>query len=1032
MSLKRSKFNRDRVNSLLEVGRRVVLCHIFACGTPTKSEATPLDQYLAHLPPNSTANYPRVSSKEKKFNPTELEKIHNDTACTTFDTSLFWKVIKLACEGVADYNDTNAWKNPSTKMEYYVTAIKDERNNSVHGPREITTNEFLDTSVRLRKLFHDALGAAKLRYGRPDAELTSKIQEVNKEFDEVMLEVLGEKDLLAYYGPQLKQDLIRVTNEALKEHFLNSLNIDPMSFLSNTKLHLHVQKVFTEIKVTRGRARGEGKDLRYEKLVETARLGPRPTQPQVLLVEGIAGSGKTTLITLVTGEWLKDAKDRTIAGLGYYDVLLRVQCRERKITSLNCLLENDVRDAFLKFRRLVLPLIKNCKILMLIDGLDEVNEDSEKLVDDILTQMKTVNGCTVLFTSRPEGITKFIGRIPQEYQVSYIYLIGIPKSCRTLFVRRYHEEIKYQIGDTQDTEKLVEKVHQVLEKEHFRLPLNMVFLTWVYIHDPSAITSSTTQTQLYYSTYQLCQQKLLDRLARHSATRSSDRRILETCLKEPLKTLQHESIWALWHSQLIFEAEAEKRITVSCTNQGIPHEELLSAFLTLKAKRTHLGIIVEQYSAPHKGLQDFYAAMHIVTHHKLTSSSATVRGVLEEVFGTLDKKLNLLTNVLYHVVGLLHLLSDIVLQKIIEEVVDMLYECGMKTREQWLDLVEDCRNNIDLIRLVAPYFATCRSEIDPDETKKEIEKEEEEEQEEEEETEEEQEDLEEEEEEEEDEDEDEEEEEEEEEEEQNIEKSEEERKAKQRKDEREMGKGSEEKEVEKGKTANIEKEERKDKITEDKDGDSDDIILTFRKEISPVRIEDTNIKILILLLPHLPPCEVHIDYDNDPGTSTDELIPVMSRHVCTSLSLQHHFRNLDPTTTSDLFLQQILPRSRLEEFIGNLTEKGITLLPSSLENVHLAVTDDDHAARALKALRSRYRQLPSLRELNIHMPVAKVMPSSLAPVLPTRKKKKVQINLLLSGVNDQLIEEAWLVAKALQCPDGNMARGTSHGVHPYS
>ncbi|XP_063849533.1 uncharacterized protein LOC135093870 isoform X2 [Scylla paramamosain] len=932
MSLKRSKFNRYKVNSLIDVGRRVVLCHIFTIGTPSKSDATPLDKYLAGLPPNSTANYSRISSKEKKFNPNELQQIHNDATCTTFDVSLLWKAIKLACESVADYNDSNAWKTPSTRMEYYVTAIKDERNNSMHGVPEITTQEFLDTAAKLRKLFHDALGAAKIRYRRSDAELTAKIQEVNDEFYKVMLEVLGEDDLLMYCGPQLKQSLILETNKVLKEHFMNSLNLDPMSFLNDIKLHIHVQKVFTEIKVTRGRIRGEGESFKYENLVEVARSGPKPSEPQVLFVEGIAGSGKTTYVTLVTDEWLRDAKDRTITGLDYYDLLLRVQCRERKIISLYSLFENEMPDVFLKFRSLALPLVKQCKILILIDGLDECNEDSEKLIDDILTRMKTANGCTILFTSRPEGITRFISRVPHMYQVSYIELIGIPKSCRALFVRRYHEEIKQKIGDTQDTEKLVEKVHEVLKKEHFRLPLNMVFLTWIYIHDPSAITTTTTQTQLYYSTYKLCQQKLLDRLARHSATRSSDRRELEIRLKDPMETIQFESLLALWRSQLTLEAEAEDHIRISCKTHGIPHAELLSAFLTLKAKKTHLGII-GQYSAPHKGLQDFYAAMHIATHRKLGSTSATVKEVLQEALGKLDKGLRPLQNVLYHVAGLLHLppsmvtqtVSEELLRTITREIVDMLYESGLRMRERWLDLVEDTRVNPTVLRRVAPYFA-AQDKYEYVFTFNEIEE-----------------------------------------------------------DVKETEGTNVEKKIDK-QDQNIEEEKSKEKQTRNKgkiktDGSNP----SFPKKIKTVGIYDTRIDCSLPLILLLPPCEIKILLEQDPGPRMADLINATRHHFCISLLLSHHFRKPNPAGTSDQLLQHMLPRSKLLAFRGLLTESSLHLLPPSLRGIELAITDDDHAARTLSALHSVYHKLPVLSRL---------------------------------GVNEQLIGNACRVAEALQCPGG--------------
>lgn len=1011
MSDKCSKFNRDRVNNFLEVGREDVLYNIFTWGTPDKSDKTPLDHYLKNLPSNSTANFLKVSSKQRSFNDIEKKQIKKDSTCATFDISFLYKAIKLACENVAEYNDEIAWKTP-TNMEYYITAIKDERNNSMHGEREITTQTFLTTATELRKLFHEALRTAKIRYNISNTELNNKIKNMTEKLDKVMLEVLGEEDLLSFKIGPLRKDIIQESNEVLKEHFSKSLNIDPMSFLSDTKLNIHVDKVFTEITVTRG-STDVRRDLKYEHLIKDARSGPGSSRPQVLLVEGIAGSGKTTFVTLVTGEWLKASQDRIIAGLEDYDLLLRVQCRERTITSLNCLLKNQVPEVFLKFRDLILPLIKNCKILILVDGLDESNEDSEKLIDDILTQMKTVNGCTLMFTSRPEGFTSFKSKIPPDYQVSCMEITGIPEAYRALFIRRYHEEIKSQIGDTENTEKLVENVQHVLEKEHFRIPLNMVFLTWVYIHKPRAITTTTTQTQLYHITYQLCLQKLLNRLACHTTTRSSDRQTLEMNLQQPMEAIQYESLLALWRSRVTFDDEALSHIRDSCSKQNIPQKELLSAFLTLKVNKTYFGTNA-QYSAPHKGLQEFYAAMHIVTHpkKKLQDSSVSIRDILQETLGEIDENLGRLQNVLYHVAGMLHLSPNTVSQTKTNEVLHLLFNSGMNVREQWLDLVEDTRGNIAVLHGVAPYFAASISERDMveqleeklgQEKKEEQRRQEEEKQNKEEEV---------------------------------------ERKSEIKKDveQKSMGENMMEGNKEEINVNQCEEEQdREMKDTKEEKGSNEEIEMEeehyYIKEggkkkktlkeryndkdgsIHPVLICDVHFESLIALLPILKPCDVRIEFEKDPQLHIKGLLSAITSHTCISVTVMSHFKEPDPAATTDHFLKQVLPRCQqlLQGFIGNLTENCVRLLPHSLQTLSLAITGNDHAAGILRALHTH--ELPYLQELRIHVPMAEVSSSSLSPVL-LDSEGEIKIFLFLSGVNDQQIDEACRVVKALQCHTG--------------
>ncbi|KAK8396854.1 hypothetical protein O3P69_005075 [Scylla paramamosain] len=703
-----SLWNGVRTIKILDSIGRTVLYDIFLWGTPKKSLSEHLDQYLSHLPEESTANYRKLSSVQRRFNKTDLQYMANDPSCASFDISLLWKCIKLACEDVAEASDP-CWHTVSpqvssdAKMECFVSGIKKCRNNVYHGTLEMSHSDFLQTAAELRFIFCGALSAAKQRYNRPDAELTSKTQWVQNNLDKIAQEILGENDLITFCGDRLMQDLAHEVNDSLKIQFQNAVNIDPMAFLVGVDLRLHVQKVFTNVRVRSGDRHGEGTLINYLDLVTVAKNDAKSGMPQVLLVEGLAGSGKTTLLTMVTDEWLKLEQDRSFRGLDQYDVLLKVQCRDRAITTFKCLLEKHVSSVFLKYRSLVLPLIKKCNVLILIDGLDEANEDSERLLTDILEEMKGVPSCTLLCTSRPERTSIFTSRIHSKFYISYIELLGIPESSREKFVRRYHEEIKRQAQGVQDTEALVQKVQELRGRELFMLPLNLVFLTWVYHHKPSAVTTTTTQSHLYHIVHQLSVEKLLDRLAHHPMTKARDRRDLESCIRECLKSIYHESILALAEEKLTLSKNAEDNIRTSCITQGIPPSELLSAFFCLKATRTYLGM-QEQYSTPHLGMQEYYAALHIVSHSSMAKASGSVRDVLKVTLNALDINLSMFQNVLQHVAGLLHLLNYSVPEVVSVEVVDLLQESGVRCRTQWLDLVEDTGAAPMVLRRVAHHF----------------------------------------------------------------------------------------------------------------------------------------------------------------------------------------------------------------------------------------------------------------------------------------------------------------------------------------
>ena len=71
-------------------------------------------------------------------------------------------------------------------------------------------------------------------------------------------------------------------------------------------------------------------------------------------------------------------------------------------------------------------------------------------------------------------------------------------------------------------------------------------------------------------------------------------------------------------------------------------------------------------------------------------------------------------NVLQHLAGLLHLHMDPVPGPLVEEVVTLLHQAGVKDREQWLDLLEDCKASPAILAAIAKHalpFQNLRSFI---------------------------------------------------------------------------------------------------------------------------------------------------------------------------------------------------------------------------------------------------------------------------------------------------------------------------------
>ncbi|XP_045583761.2 uncharacterized protein [Procambarus clarkii] len=961
-AISNEEYNGFRFNKFLNDCGRRVLYKTFRWGTPDKPDNIKLDDYLNDL------------GKPGKFNKTQKELIDNSPDGSDFDVSLLFQSIKLACKDVAEFSDPK-WFTESSEMEYYVTAIKNMRNNALHGKLAISDEELLKQTNNLLDFLINCLKASGERYGRDEAEVNLEIKQVEDDLDNIKHEILGEEDLIKYCSDKIKQLMIENSSKRLEEVFQNIVYINPVSFITDN-LWLEVDKIFVDIEVKHGKRRGEGEHIDYRELLKlvqspvappsmsAASQQPSPAlhptvsaasqqqglsaRPQILLVEGVAGSGKTTLVTMVTQDWIKKDQGK-IKGLDNYELMLWVQCRNSIVHSYLDLLDRLMPDVSLKFRNLLPRLMKLCKLLIVVDGLDEINENSRKLVNSLLQEFKNASHTTFICTSRPEKLEMFKNTIPREYEVTIAELRGILKDRILEFLRLNHQVIKKMTKSERSTEQLVKVVEKLKGlQEHLSLPMNLILLVYIWDQAPEEQNMTTiTQTELYNKIHRLCLSKLLERLANHPQTNAMSKDDLEDGIQGILKVIYRISLESLSRDQLILENEIIKQVKLTCKNEGLPQEELLSAFLSLKPIWTWEGV-QERYSAPHKGIQDYYSAEHIVanikcelkshalkvSHDKLTttlpttpspsatpspstptparhsrfwrvwkhvmiklknnthfpSRSGIIRKVLKETLKTDEVGIGKYQNVLVHVAGLLHLTMDQVPEALVREVVALLHESGMWRESQWLDLLENTNVLSVTAKAVAPFINSKRG----------------------------------------------------------------------------------------------------------------------------IDISDSRVRSYAALLPHLKPSKVSISIKSDPSAlpCLPDLLAGLTRHHCVMLSLEHHYYH-DHTTTSDHILQCLQPLSELKVFMGCLSGDYVAALAPSLEQLYLAVVSDDQARFLLPQLHTALTsRLPQLVVLQVRV-AAEVFPAALVPLPEARR-----VWLDLSGVSDTCVSHACHVASKLQPPGG--------------
>ncbi|XP_045113844.1 LOW QUALITY PROTEIN: uncharacterized protein LOC123506059 [Portunus trituberculatus] len=598
-------YSRFKLVYILMGPGTAVLCHALKCGT-NKAPSTTLLDHLNSLQDSSTANYCSLNDKTKKkiFTKDEERKISNDPSCQSFDITLLYKSITLACEGVADLNDAR-WQDPSV-MEGLLHKIKEERNACVHEWSQITMDEHqLKNKLQdLESLFLRALQAVKNRYGYR-AETNTLMDNVKMQVNEV-LQAFTDKVILQM-NFEKKLDLFKeVSAYHLKDLYKNFECFDPLSFLFGPEERVHIQFVF-KLLLQQEHSKSKIDCLEVLKVLrEKCRpsLPAHDDRPRLAVVSGIAGSGKTTLLTFLVSEWRREECDRRVTCLEEYDIVLRILCRDTDAEDLETFLGLVLPPSLSVFGEPLVKYLGRCKVLFLIDGLDEMNDTSEKLVTNVLTIAKYNKCLSVLVSSRPERVDWLVRRYKKDYHISHLSLEGIPVTKRIEFA------LQYSTSST-NHDRLREFMTQQENTKLFELPLNLVFLVRLFEEKQDCIKENITQASLYTHFHEWCTEKLHDRISTHPTWGEKSPLTLKTRIRRVVEDMYQMALQGLRQDKLSLSEEDTERLEKSCRREDLPPREVLGAFFTLRLSVNNR-VREQHYSMPHKGLLEYFAARHIM------------------------------------------------------------------------------------------------------------------------------------------------------------------------------------------------------------------------------------------------------------------------------------------------------------------------------------------------------------------------------------------------------------------------------------
>ena len=318
-----------------------------------------------------------LQTVKKVFNyPDEKKKIEL-TSYETLDVTFMCKLLPHLCDGIDG-------------LECHLKEIKDFRNSVMHEPKGAAVDKDLVDKVETTAL--KLLDIAGAKYGKGTDEISNAQDKARKLISNIKKIAFTEEGKVHFYQQ-------KVVDEGLPK--LRTKTEDYKGSISPYFEHV---KSFCSLQLTY-------KEKGAEKTISCEDIFTHATEKgvRVLIIEGQSGAGKSHLMQELRADILRDKRKKTFKGSDEFDTPLLFECRKRTCETIAkfaseefpCLGATSTEEGLTE------KVLSKMKSLLLVDGVDEANKVSKKMLDNIIAFLKNNRDLFCIFTSRPFSAEEF-------------------------------------------------------------------------------------------------------------------------------------------------------------------------------------------------------------------------------------------------------------------------------------------------------------------------------------------------------------------------------------------------------------------------------------------------------------------------------------------------------------------------------------------------------------------------------------------------------------------------------------------------
>lgn len=564
------------------------------------------------------------SSKDIKSRISKLdqEQFNGDIRNEDFDVPFACKIVNTVLNHV--------YINLSKNCQNEVQELKMLRNKVCHYygymPDDLTS-----IVSRLKVMFKDIYEGVGIHL---KIDFSKNISDVEDSLTEILEAQVRQDDIQTYLEivAECRKDktsrMIMDGREDLDLHYksLQVLNAciwmdeeDYKNFKERKATKFKVEKIFTPLKLD------SHDEIQLKHILTVPRPGSEIISP-VLILKGLPGSGKSSLCHYLIHDW--SMKKNEIDALNTFDLVFLIDV---KTVASNRLI--DFLQEHNKFSKTcegfdpsdIIPVLKDLKVLFIIDGYDECGSDAREIIEDIFAKFGDKR---IILTTRPE-YEQDAAFMANRHCVGYhtIEICGLDDEQRTEFTGCVFRAIETDEEKCRKQNSILSAKLDILGQivgEHLKLPLNLALLVyfWKEKHDVTKVKSAT---MLYKKLFELCQSKLNERLR---CSKDIEAKELDGILDQLLLYLGHQAWDMLRVDDYTVDKNTYALLEKKCKTKDIDVTEFMSAFLMCNVDENSKtdGYVFEFL---HKTQMEYLAARYLA--EKVRSKEKSIQDIEEDV-----------------------------------------------------------------------------------------------------------------------------------------------------------------------------------------------------------------------------------------------------------------------------------------------------------------------------------------------------------------------------------------------------------------